>query len=324
VGDLGVDGSGAGGGAGGGRGPSGSPRVSVIVPVYNDAEALRHLLGCLARQTYPRGLTEVLVVDNGSKPEAAAQIAAQVATLLPAARLLREPQPGSYAARNRGIAEATGAILAFTDADCQPADDWLAQGVAWLQRDPALGIVGGHVELFPRRSGRPNGSELYEMTYALRQRDYIEKEHFGVTANLFVRRSVVETVGPFDAALRSRGDWEWGRRAWAAGIGQAFAGDAVVRHPTRSNLRTLTRKARRLHGGLMSTGEVQLPASRRARLNRWWKGVRPPTYLAEARAEVQRRHGWLAGWRFYMAFYVRRIAVTAEEVRLARGKEPHR
>lgn len=119
--------------------------VAVIIPVYNDAAALATCLDCIALQTYPAAFTQVLVVDNASSQDLAAVVAAH----LPRARLLRETQVGSYAARNRGLAEATGDLLAFTDADCQPRPDWLAQGVAALRGRPELGLVAGEVEVFP-------------------------------------------------------------------------------------------------------------------------------------------------------------------------------
>jgi glycosyltransferase involved in cell wall biosynthesis len=84
-----------------------SPFVSVIIPVFNDAEHLRLCLRALAQQTYPSSCYEVIVVDNGSDDLEAIQ--AVVAGFGQAIAVL-EPTPGSYAARNRGIALAQGEI----------------------------------------------------------------------------------------------------------------------------------------------------------------------------------------------------------------------
>ncbi|MEM8761253.1 MAG: glycosyltransferase family A protein, partial [Pseudomonadota bacterium] len=104
---------------------SAPPGISVIIPVFNDAGGLARCLDALARQTDAAPF-EVIVVDNGSDPPL------DPATLpaLPSLRLIRETAPGSYAARNAGIAAARAAILAFTDADCRPRPDWLAAGHA--------------------------------------------------------------------------------------------------------------------------------------------------------------------------------------------------
>ena len=122
-----------------------TPFVSVIVPVYNQGAQLQRCLAALAAQTYERSRFEIIVVDNGS--EDADAIAAAVAPYSNA-RLTLEATPGSYAARNHGLTLAQGDILAFTDADCLPATDWLAEGVRQLTQHPNCGQVIGEIELF--------------------------------------------------------------------------------------------------------------------------------------------------------------------------------
>lgn len=287
--------------------------MSVIIPVFNDAGPLAECLKALARQTFPADRTHVLVVDNGSTQD----IGAVVARELPSAVVLHESTPGSYAARNRGLASATGDILAFTDADCQPNPDWLEQGVAALKERPDVGLVGGEVEVFPKSPGRPTGAELYDMTFGLRQRHYIEKMHFGVTANLFTRRSVVDRVGPFSSQLKSSGDYEWGQRVWAAGFAQLHWPAARVRHPARGTLRQLFHKARRVAGGRIDSG--QLKTDRRARTRRWIRLALPPRDLQPHLHEVRTRYGRRGATRFYCAAYLTRMAMVVEEARLALG-----
>ncbi len=92
-------------------------------------------------------------MDNGSADDVAGAVAA-----FPEVRLLREPRRGSYAARNRGLAGTTAPLLAFTDADCLPAPDWLARGVAVLAGDPAVDLVAGRIECSPASPGAPRRS----------------------------------------------------------------------------------------------------------------------------------------------------------------------
>ena len=220
------------------------PFVAVIVPVYDDAERLTRCLRALEEQTYPADQYQVLVVDNGSSEDIAG-----VCRAFPRVRCLLEPRPGSYAARNKGIASTDGELLAFTDSDCLPHRDWLERGAAHLQAEPDLGMVGGNVLVFPKDPSRKTAVELYESAFAFPQRQRIEAEHWSVTANLLVRRDVMEAVGPFDAELRSGGDAEWCRRAHAAGHRLAYAEDARVDHPARASLAELRAKARRVAGG---------------------------------------------------------------------------
>jgi glycosyltransferase involved in cell wall biosynthesis len=148
--------------------------VSVIVPVWNDAERLRHCLQALEAQTYPHDLYEVIVVDNHST-ERIGHVVSRYAH----ARLVHETRPGSYAARNAGMASARGKIIAFTDADCIPASDWLEKGVGHLTLTEGCAVLAGRIEIFPRLAQQPNAIERYEGLVALAQREFVRKYSFG-------------------------------------------------------------------------------------------------------------------------------------------------
>jgi GT2 family glycosyltransferase len=219
------------------------PLVSVIVPVYDHGERLPETLRALADQAYP-GEWEVVVVDNGSSAGLE-----EIVARYPGARLVHEPRVGSYAARNRGVKEARAEILAFTDADCRPERGWLAAGVEVLRADPACGLLAGRIDVEVVDPGRPTAAELYESVAAFRQREYVERWRFGATANLFTRRGAFARVGPFDEALHSLGDRDWGRRVFEAGFTLRYTEAARVHHPARRSLRELLRRARRMTGG---------------------------------------------------------------------------
>lgn len=222
-----------------------TPRVSIIVPVYDGAPVLAACLDALERQTYPHDAYEVIVVDNASSEDIAG-----VCRDYGHARYVYEGRPGSYAARNTGIAAASSEILAFTDADCVPAREWLERGVARLLGTPGAGIVGGAIQVFAVDEDRPTMVESYEKVLAFPQRQYVEVNHWAATANMFTRREVMRQVGCFETSRRSGGDAEWGRRAHRAGYGLVFAHDAVVRHPARRTFGQVVRKERRVAGGM--------------------------------------------------------------------------
>jgi glycosyltransferase involved in cell wall biosynthesis len=222
----------------------GPPFVSVIIPVFNDAARLRRCLQALAGQTYPRERYEVVVIDNGSSDDLGAAVAG-----LAFVRLGAERAPGSYAARNAGLALAKGEVLAFTDSDCVPEPDWIAGGVARLLATPGCGLVAGGVTLFCA-GPRPTAVELYECLNAFPQREYVERDHYGATANLFTWRAVMERVGPFAAGLTSGGDREWGQRVHAAGLPLVYADEVRVRHPARRSFGELAHKLARVTNGI--------------------------------------------------------------------------
>ncbi len=121
-------------------GAEGRPDWSVIVPSYDRPEQLRGCLVALQRLLPPGGGLEIVVVDDGgARP--AAPVAAEVPGPHPV-RVHRQDNAGPAAARNAGARLARGTRLAFTDDDCRPRPDWLADlGVA-LDRHPDA-LVGG-------------------------------------------------------------------------------------------------------------------------------------------------------------------------------------
>jgi glycosyltransferase involved in cell wall biosynthesis len=221
------------------------PFVSVIIPVFNDPERLTRCLSALEAQNYPQDRFEVIVVDNGSEEGLRPLVT-------PSARVkaTSESRPGSYAARNRGLSVAKGEVIAFTDADCIPAPDWLERGVAALRGVPNCGLVGGHIELFARDPEHPTIVELYDQLTAFRQEEYVEVAQFGATANVFTYRKVIEHVGAFDDAVKSCGDLEWGQRVFDHGYRVVYANDVRVAHPASPSLAEICRRATRIIGGM--------------------------------------------------------------------------
>jgi len=169
---------------------------------------------------------------------------------------VHEQRVGSYAARNSGLKVARGQVIAFTDADCLPAPDWIEKGVAHLKREGCM-MVAGRIEIFPRSSLNPNSVELYETRVALAQREFVKKYGFGATANLFVYKHVFERVGCFLADLKSGGDLEWCRRLNKHGLRIEYSEDIRVKHPARSSLSQLYSKIVRVAGGLHDLRRVK-------------------------------------------------------------------
>jgi glycosyltransferase involved in cell wall biosynthesis len=116
------------------------PFVSVIVPTYNRASLLKRLLESLREQTYPADKFEVLVVDDGSTDETP-QVVEEFARSAPfAVRYFRQPRKGPAAARNLGIQQSRGEIVAFVDSDVTVAKDWLTNAVHYFLTDKVDGV----------------------------------------------------------------------------------------------------------------------------------------------------------------------------------------
>lgn len=220
-----------------GPGPM-SPLVSVIVPHFNDPDALDHCLAALEAQSLPPEQFEIIVADNGS-PQGKDAIAALIRNR---ARLVIVPERGAGPARNGGVAAARGEFLAFTDCDCLPDRQWLEKGLAALDR---YDLAGGRMTVALGHAGPMSGAEAFEAVLAFDNEAYVKQKGFTVTANLFCRRSDFERIGPFRTQLSE--DREWCRRGAALGLSLGYAADAVVAHPPRRNWAELKQKFARIN-----------------------------------------------------------------------------
>jgi cellulose synthase/poly-beta-1,6-N-acetylglucosamine synthase-like glycosyltransferase len=225
-------------------GLSSLPRVSVIVPIYNGESDLPDLLACLKAQTYARDRVEFLLVDNNSRDRTAdlLQAASQSEATF---RVLSETHiQSSYAARNLGIRQATGEILAFTDADCCPQPTWLENLVQPFEH-PTVGIVAGEIQALPGRSLLERFADREE---TLSQKHTLAHPFrpFGQTANLAIRLEAIQQAGLFRSHLTTGGDADLCWRIlqqppWEIRLAET----AIVRHRHRANLSELRSQWRR-------------------------------------------------------------------------------
>ncbi len=221
--------------------------VSVIIPHLNDSDRLGLCLKSLNDQSYDKRFYEVIVVDNDSS-EFHWKKLLKLKSLYKII-LLKEPKSGSYAARNKGIQQAKGSIIAFTDSDCIPYPNWIEMGVNNLKILNYYGIVGGRIELTYKNKDHLNAVEQYETLFAFNQERFINKLNFSVTANLFTSKSMLSDAGNFDDSFRSGGDREWGDRAIIKGSKIIYGRNVIVKHPAHNALKDLIRKNLRITGG---------------------------------------------------------------------------
>jgi hypothetical protein len=192
--------------------------VSVIVPAHDAESTLPDTLAALERLVLDDAY-EVIVVDDGSGDRTAALARAAAGVKL----VSQHPAAGAAAARNRGAAEASGRVLAFTDADCMPHRDWLAEGLRCLAGGAQL--VVGAVHQDPRATAHPFDRSLI-----------VERETgLYETANVLVERELFERIGGFEPWLHDRGrplseDTWLGWRVRRAGGRTAFCERARVDH----------------------------------------------------------------------------------------------
>ena len=202
---------------------AGLPKVSCIVPVHNGAafiaDAIRSILGQQGAEL------ELVVVDDGSTDGSG-----DIAAAFPGVTVTRQPQGGVAAARNRGLALATGEFIAFLDADDLWLPGKLAAQLAAIARDPRADYVVSnvrHVKTAPDgRLPADNGASTGE-------------ERLGILMQcMLARRSAFERVGPLDTRTTTRADQDWFLRAAEVGLRQVVVDEVLT--------------IRRIHGGNIS------------------------------------------------------------------------
>lgn len=192
------------------------PSVSVVMPCYNAAAYMADALASIQAQRY-EGELEILVVDDGST-DASVRVAGSFSNV----RVLTQKNRGPAAARNLGLAQARGEVLAFLDADDLWTEGSLNCRVEVLRTRAEVGVVFGNFTRWtpapaPGMAAPERPDQLPAWALQAVDRGWVYPEilldpivHIIATA---VRRSVVEAIGGFDETLRTGEDYDFFIRA---------------------------------------------------------------------------------------------------------------
>ena len=205
------------------------PRVSVLICARNAAETLDECLRSVVELDYPD--YEVIVVNDGST-----DTTGEIARRHPDVTVIDTPHGGLSAARNAALHRASGAIVAYTDADVRVDPAWLVYLVQPFLRSDVAGAGGPNVvpeddpwtaQCVARSPGAPTHVLL----------DDRAAEHVP-GCNMAFRRDALLAIGGFDPAYHAAGDdvdvcWRLQARGQAIG----FAPSALVWHRHRSTVR---------------------------------------------------------------------------------------
>jgi len=130
------------------------PRVTVVVPAYNEGALVGQTIRHLAAADFPRDRFEIIVVDDGSDDDTWSHIAAAVAAVGPVAKAIQCPRNrGKRWALWEGFRRATGDVLVTVDSDSLIQPDALRKIISPMVRDPRVGAVAGNVRVLNREGG---------------------------------------------------------------------------------------------------------------------------------------------------------------------------
>ncbi len=220
-------------------------RISVVIPVYNAQNTIsRCVQGLQAQKLKPY---EVIFVDNGSSDQTVQLLETLTQGWDCRVHILHEATQGAASARNTGADLAQGAWLAFTDADCVPDSDWLAQGMIAIQQQSCVALAG---PAWGTMEGDLSAQLLSLTTLSVGNVNHWRREagDTGVngfaSANLWINKQVFEQLQGFDVSLTVSGeDYDLCARLYQAGYAIYYHSQLHVRHIHPSGLIPLLVKA---------------------------------------------------------------------------------
>lgn len=187
------------------------PRFSVVLPTWNDAQALKGAVDSVLAQTFED--FELIVVDDGSTDDTRVRIEALAD---PRVRYVRQAHAGVTSARNRGFTEARGHWLTFLDSDDRAHRGWLAAFAKAIRENDRVALVccgllvhnldGETLEELPEKGG-----SLFD-----------DQEVLFLAGTFAVRRSVLQDVGGYRSDLSFSENTELGIRLVGACVRQGL------------------------------------------------------------------------------------------------------
>jgi glycosyltransferase involved in cell wall biosynthesis len=211
--------------------------VSFVVTVYNKRRYLAEVLAGIGAQegSFER---EVIVVDDGSD-DGSGDVARAFGD---AVRVVTQQRRGNGAARNRAVAEASGAYFAFLDADDRFTPEKLSRQLARLDSDQSLDMIFGWVREFV-------SPELDDDVKA-QIRPPAPESPWAAPNLMLIRRKSFERVGPFSEELRVGVTVDWYARAVEAGLASEVLPEVVLErrlHAANNGLRERDARSQYIH-----------------------------------------------------------------------------
>ncbi len=229
-----------------------SPKISVILPVRNEAHCIGRLLDQLIDQSYPDNSYEILVADGGSTDGTRDVVREKARQSAVSIRIVDNPGIRSGAGRNAGVAEATGEIILFIDGHCEVPSRRLLEDTIFLMEETGAdclcrpqpliafspqGVARIIADARASTLGHGRDSLIYDMHYT----GFVHPASSGAT----YRRAVFEKVGAYDEAFDACEDVDFNTRVAAAGYKAYTDPRVAVYYEPRQNFSGLFRQMMR-------------------------------------------------------------------------------
>jgi glycosyltransferase involved in cell wall biosynthesis len=172
-------------------------RVSVVVPTRNRPDQIGPCVEAILANSHPS--MELIVVDQSDARDSASALVTFRRD--PRLRYVATSTRGAARARNVGIEASTADLIAFTDDDCRVPTDWVARIVELFDNEPTAGVIFGRVDI-PKDTVEGGFLASFEPVRRSYEGEFPRGlEPWGISANMAVRRKVLDDIGAFDPLL---------------------------------------------------------------------------------------------------------------------------
>ena len=197
--------------------------ISVVIPTYNAERTIEESLEAITNQTLSSNEYEVIVVDDGST-DSTLRLAKKYPVLI-----IEQKHMGAAVARNTGVKSAKGEIIVFTDSDCVPEPDWVAEMVSPIRGNGIAGVKGAYRTRQKKLLARFSQIEFEDRYEKLRHYEYIDFVDSHAAA--FTKEAFL-SVGGFNPTfpVASNEDVDLSYKLAERGYQMVFNPDAVVYH----------------------------------------------------------------------------------------------
>jgi glycosyltransferase involved in cell wall biosynthesis len=173
-------------------------KISIVIPAYNEEKYIGDCLNSVV-ENRTDDILEVIVVDNASTDNTAA-----LAKTFPNIRVVHEPQKGLTRARQRGLSEAKGDLIAYLDADTRMPPGWIATAMKAFEKNPTMVSFSGPFHYYDLPPGKKILAEgLWMITAAP---IFWIVGYMVLGANFVARRDALQKIGGFDTTISFYGE----------------------------------------------------------------------------------------------------------------------
>jgi glycosyltransferase involved in cell wall biosynthesis len=211
-----------------------TPKVSIVIPAYNVAQFIAETLESVFAQTFTN--YEVIVINDGS-PDTE-ELERAIAPYYEGIRYLKQENRGASAARNAGLREAKGELVAFLDADDVWSSNYLAEQLKFMQ-DQKSDLVCANALIFGQ--GPDTGRSYMDSvmmgdapaTDHVTFLELVNSERSLITSGVLARRSLILEAGLFDERLRNAQDFDLWLRLARRGARLTYQRKILLRYRCR-------------------------------------------------------------------------------------------